>query len=60
MRSLFLKEFMCFTGQDIEGYQPLWFDRRTEENTGETTYFYKGGYWEAKERQNWSQCPKIF
>uniref|UniRef100_A0A3B3B5Y3 Oxysterol-binding protein n=1 Tax=Oryzias melastigma TaxID=30732 RepID=A0A3B3B5Y3_ORYME len=45
---------------DIEGYQPLWFDRRTEENTGETTYFYKGGYWEAKERQNWSQCPKIF
>ncbi|XP_011480151.1 oxysterol-binding protein 2 [Oryzias latipes] len=47
-------------GQDIEGYQPLWFDRKTDENTGDATYFYKGGYWEAKERQNWSQCPRIF
>uniref|UniRef100_A0A667WZK0 Oxysterol-binding protein n=1 Tax=Myripristis murdjan TaxID=586833 RepID=A0A667WZK0_9TELE len=47
-------------GQDIEGYQPLWFEKRTDDATGESTYVYRGGYWEAKERQDWSQCPEIF
>lgn len=47
-------------GQEYEGYKPLWFQQRTDERTGETIYVYKGGYWEAKERQDWSQCPEIF
>lgn len=47
-------------GQDVEGYQPLWFEKRTDETTGEITYAYRGGYWEAKERQDWSQCQEIF
>ncbi|XP_017266199.1 oxysterol-binding protein 2 isoform X1 [Kryptolebias marmoratus] len=47
-------------GQDIEGYLPAWFERRTDETTGESIYVYRGGYWEAKERQDWSQCPEIF
>ncbi|MEQ2251905.1 Oxysterol-binding protein 2 [Ilyodon furcidens] len=46
--------------QDIEGYQPVWFEKRTDENTGEASYMYRGGYWEAKERQDWSHCPEIF
>uniref|UniRef100_A0A8C5HC07 Oxysterol-binding protein n=1 Tax=Gouania willdenowi TaxID=441366 RepID=A0A8C5HC07_GOUWI len=46
--------------EDIEGYQPLWFEKRTDERTGESIYVYKGGYWEAKERQDWSQSPEIF
>uniref|UniRef100_A0A672R0S8 Oxysterol-binding protein n=1 Tax=Sinocyclocheilus grahami TaxID=75366 RepID=A0A672R0S8_SINGR len=41
-------------------YRPLWFHQRTDEMTGETIYVYKGGYWEAKERQEWSMCPDIF
>lgn len=48
------------SGQDIEGYQPLWFEKRTDDPTGENTYFYRGGYWEAKDRLDWSQCPEIF
>lgn len=48
------------SGQDIEGYQPVWFEKRTDDTTGESTYVYKGGYWEAKERQDWSQCSSIF
>uniref|UniRef100_A0A3Q4AZN9 Oxysterol-binding protein n=1 Tax=Mola mola TaxID=94237 RepID=A0A3Q4AZN9_MOLML len=48
------------SGQDVEGYQPLWFERKTDESTGENTYIYRGGYWEAKDRQDWSQCPEIF
>ncbi|KAL0965600.1 hypothetical protein UPYG_G00283410 [Umbra pygmaea] len=47
-------------GQDIEGFQPLWFQRRTDDSTGESSYVYRGGYWEAKDRQDWSQCPEIF
>ncbi|XP_061590221.1 oxysterol-binding protein 2 isoform X2 [Cololabis saira] len=47
-------------GQDIEGYQPLWFEKRTDDSTGESTYIYRGGYWEAKDRQDWNQCPEIY
>uniref|UniRef100_A0A671LM49 Oxysterol-binding protein n=1 Tax=Sinocyclocheilus anshuiensis TaxID=1608454 RepID=A0A671LM49_9TELE len=46
--------------KNFEGYRPLWFHQRTDEMTGETIYVYKGGYWEAKERQEWSMCPDIF
>uniref|UniRef100_M3ZPI6 Oxysterol-binding protein n=1 Tax=Xiphophorus maculatus TaxID=8083 RepID=M3ZPI6_XIPMA len=48
------------SGQDVESYQPVWFEKRTDENTGESSYMYRGGYWEAKERQDWSHCPEIF
>uniref|UniRef100_A0A673G9H0 Oxysterol-binding protein n=1 Tax=Sinocyclocheilus rhinocerous TaxID=307959 RepID=A0A673G9H0_9TELE len=41
-------------------HQPLWFEKRTDTETGESSYVYKGGYWEAKDRQDWSQCPAIF
>uniref|UniRef100_A0A8C2CPT0 Oxysterol-binding protein n=1 Tax=Cyprinus carpio TaxID=7962 RepID=A0A8C2CPT0_CYPCA len=41
-------------------YQPLWFEKRTDTETGESSYVYKGGYWEAKDRQDWSHCPAIF
>uniref|UniRef100_A0A1A8H9F7 Oxysterol-binding protein n=1 Tax=Nothobranchius korthausae TaxID=1143690 RepID=A0A1A8H9F7_9TELE len=47
-------------GQDIEGYQPVWFEKRTDDCSGESTYVYRGGYWEAKDRQDWSLCPEIF
>lgn len=47
-------------GREYEGYQPLWFHQRRDSVTGETSFVYKGGYWEAKERQDWSMCPDIF
>ncbi|XP_051552233.1 oxysterol-binding protein 2-like isoform X2 [Myxocyprinus asiaticus] len=47
-------------GREFEGYKPLWFHQRTDERTGETVFVYKGGYWEAKERQDWRMCPEIF
>uniref|UniRef100_A0A3P8W331 Oxysterol-binding protein n=1 Tax=Cynoglossus semilaevis TaxID=244447 RepID=A0A3P8W331_CYNSE len=46
--------------QEYEGYQPLWFHQRRNSITGETTFVYKGDYWETKERQDWSMCPDIF
>ncbi|XP_062873928.1 oxysterol-binding protein 2 [Trichomycterus rosablanca] len=47
-------------GHEYEGYQPLWFHQRTDPLTGETNFVYKGGYWEAKERQDWSMCSDIY
>ncbi|XP_023269326.1 oxysterol-binding protein 2 isoform X1 [Seriola lalandi dorsalis] len=48
------------SGKEYEGYQPLWFHQRRDSVTGETNFVYKGGYWEAKDRQDWSMCPDIF
>uniref|UniRef100_A0A670JGT0 Oxysterol-binding protein n=1 Tax=Podarcis muralis TaxID=64176 RepID=A0A670JGT0_PODMU len=42
------------------GYSPLWFERKVDPVTGELMCVYKGGYWEAKEQQQWSACPNIF
>ncbi|KAF7687162.1 oxysterol-binding protein 2 isoform X3 [Silurus meridionalis] len=47
-------------GREFEGYKPLWFHQRTDPVTGEMNFVYKGGYWEAKDRQDWSLCPDIF
>uniref|UniRef100_A0A8C0J8I7 Oxysterol-binding protein n=1 Tax=Chelonoidis abingdonii TaxID=106734 RepID=A0A8C0J8I7_CHEAB len=43
-----------------EGYTPLWFERKVDPLTGELICVYKGGYWEAKEKQDWDLCPDIF
>ncbi|XP_074869251.1 oxysterol-binding protein 2 isoform X2 [Carettochelys insculpta] len=47
-------------GKDYEGYVPLWFERKVDALTGELICVYKGGYWEAKENQDWHLCPDIF
>ncbi|XP_008118001.1 oxysterol-binding protein 2 isoform X2 [Anolis carolinensis] len=47
-------------GKDYEGYVPLWFERKVDPATGELICLYKGGYWEAKEQQDWHSCPDIF
>nr|DBA23291.1 TPA: hypothetical protein GDO54_014219 [Pyxicephalus adspersus] len=47
-------------GCDYEGYQPLWFERKVDSFTGELMCVYKGGYWECKNKQDWSNCPDIF
>lgn len=53
-------QFVFNTGNDYEGYQPLWFERKVDSFTGELICVYKGGYWESKEKQDWSICPDIF
>ncbi|KAK9713825.1 hypothetical protein RND81_06G053800 [Saponaria officinalis] len=38
------------------GWKPRWFakDKQTD------TYCYIGGYWEARDQNNWEACPNIF
>lgn len=47
-------------GTPHDPYKPLWFERRKDPVTQELTHVYKGGYWESKEKQDWSLCPDIF
>ncbi|XP_063171342.1 oxysterol-binding protein 2 isoform X2 [Candoia aspera] len=47
-------------GKDYNGYTPRWFERKVDPLTGELICVYKGGYWESKEKQDWTQCPSIF
>lgn len=46
--------------KEADVYIPLWFEKRLDPLTGETACMYKGGYWEAKEKQDWHMCPNIF
>ena len=42
-------------------HYPIWFKREPDEqNGGEDLFAYQGGYWEAKQRQQWNKCPDIF
>ncbi|CAN8246912.1 unnamed protein product [Cochlearia groenlandica] len=38
------------------GWKPRWFTKEK----GSEAYRYKGGYWEAREREEWIDCPDIF
>lgn len=38
------------------GWKPRWFAK----GNGSDTYRYTGGYWEARERGTWEDCPDIF
>ena len=49
------------TGQPLPPpYMPLWFKPDYDEYTGLMLHNYLGGYWEAKEKQEWSMCPDIY
>lgn len=39
-----------------DGWKPRWFKRESEQGT----YRYLGGYWEARELNQWEGCPNIF
>ena len=47
--------------QPAKDHHPIWFKREPDEkNGGEDLFAYQGGYWEAKQRQEWNKCPDIY
>lgn len=38
------------------GWRPRWFEKQGESET----FKYTGGYWEARGRRTWYDCPDIF
>jgi len=48
-------------GREYEGPKPTWYRAVPDpHNGGKLIHEYQGGYWEAKEQQDWSKCPDIF
>lgn len=47
-------------GRPYPPYEPVWFDKRKEEGTDNLVHVFKGTYWDAKAKQDWSKCPDIF
>lgn len=47
-------------GSSFDHYRALWFEKKEDPKTKEVVHIYKGGYWEAKEKPDWNQCPDIF
>ena len=48
-------------GREYEGYKPIWYKAIPDQyNGGKLIHEYQGGYWEAKDQQDWSKCPDIF
>jgi len=48
-------------GREYEGVKPTWFATVPDQfNGGKLIHEYQGGYWEAKEKQDWSMCQDIF
>ena len=48
-------------GHVCETYKPTWFEYTEDELSPDVgIYVYKGGYWEAKVKQDWSHCPDIY
>lgn len=47
-------------GRPYTPYEPVWFERRKEDDSDTIFHVYKNTYWQAKEKQDWSECPDIF
>lgn len=50
-------------GRPFTPYEPVWFVKtKDEDNPAYDTLIHvaRGNYWEAKRKQDWSQCPQIF
>lgn len=58
--TLILFFFTLPLGTPYDPYKALWFKREKDPVTKELTHIYRGGYWECKEKQEWTACPDIF
>ncbi|KAK0413126.1 hypothetical protein QR680_006615 [Steinernema hermaphroditum] len=40
--------------------RPVWFKKIVSPENGSVHYRFKGHYWDAKKKQDWSMCPEIY
>ena len=53
--------FVRQEGREYEGPKPTWYRAVPDQfNGGKLIHEYQGGYWEAKEQQDWAKCADIF
>lgn len=53
-------EAAAAAGRSFGPYEPVWFRRENDEQTGNAIYAYTGEYWPCKDKQDWNRCPNIF
>lgn len=56
----FVSLYFSLPGREYIGYQPKWFRKEKDPQTGNLIHIYTGEYWEAKETGDWSRCPDIY
>ncbi|KAG5448918.1 Oxysterol-binding protein 1 [Clonorchis sinensis] len=49
-----------FLDQVDSAHTPLWFERKTDPDTGELIFQFTGAYWDNKAKGDWSMCPDIY
>jgi len=55
------QELATQEGREYTEGQPLWFKQVPDKyQDGKLYHEYQGGYWEAKDNQEWGRCPDIF
>lgn len=47
-------------GRPFAPYEPSWFVKTRDEDSEGLIHVFRDTYWEAKEKQDWSQCKQIF
>ncbi|EDV94494.1 oxysterol-binding protein 1 [Drosophila grimshawi] len=47
-------------GRPYPAYEPMWFERKKEQDSEDFVHVFKNTYWEAKTAQDWSGCPVIY
>jgi len=54
-------ESASLEGREAQPYTPTWFKSVVDPlNGGKMIHEYQGGYWDAKDKQDWNMCPDIF
>ncbi|KAK2184490.1 hypothetical protein NP493_265g03057 [Ridgeia piscesae] len=47
-------------GREYVSYEPKWFRKETDPQTGNLVHIYTGEYWQCKDTCKWDRCPDIF
>ena len=48
------------SGQEYPPYEPRWFRKEMDEQTGNPIHIFTHEYWKCKEKQDWDRCPDIY
>lgn len=49
-----------FAGEEYHGYEPKWFRKEQDPQTGNVIHAFTNEYWTCKEKQDWIRCPDIY
>lgn len=60
MQLLLTGGFAFVAGEEYHGYEPKWFRKEQDPQTGNVIHVFTNEYWASKEKQDWDRCPDIY